>query len=67
MIAGSVITFLITIAASYFMNTNFPYFFSIGGLILGIVVSCGTGILFGIFPARQAAMKSPMDALRSEQ
>ena len=66
-IAGSVITFLITIAASYFVNTNFPYFFSVGGLILGIVVSCGTGILFGIFPARQAAKKSPMEALRSEQ
>lgn len=63
---GSFITLLITIAASYFMNTQFPYFFSVGGLLLGIIVSCGTGILFGIFPARQAAMKSPMDALRSE-
>lgn len=65
-LGGLFVTFLVTIVASYFMNTNFPYFFSVSGMLMGIAVSCGTGILFGIFPARQAAKKSPMEALRSE-
>ncbi len=65
-LGGLIVTLLITIVASYFMNTNFPYFFSVSGMLMGIAVSCGTGILFGIFPARQAARKSPMEALRSE-
>jgi len=65
-IGGITITSLITIVASYFLKMHFPFFFSWGGLILGIVVSCGAGILFGIVPARKAAKKSPIEALRYE-
>ncbi|MDP2856068.1 MAG: ABC transporter permease [bacterium] len=65
-IAGLIVTSLITLVASYFLKTHFPLFFSFKGLILGIVVSCGTGILFGLFPARKAAQKSPIEALRYE-
>jgi putative ABC transport system permease protein len=65
-IAGLIVTSLITLAASYFLKTNFPLFFSFQGLILGLVVSCGIGIVFGLFPARRAAQKSPIEALRYE-
>jgi len=65
-IAGFVVTSLITLIASYFLKTHFPLFFSFQGLLLGIIVSCGTGVLFGIFPARKAAKKSPIEALRFE-
>lgn len=64
--SGTVITFLITFVASFITNINFPYSFSVTGTVLGILVSCGTGLLFGIFPAHQASKKSPMEALRYE-
>jgi putative ABC transport system permease protein len=65
-IGGVVITFLITAVAGIFLGTSFPYSFSGLGAILGILVSGGTGLLFGVFPARQASKKSPMEALRYE-
>lgn len=36
------------------------------GVILGLSVSAAIGIIFGYFPARRAAMLSPIDALRVE-
>ncbi len=63
---GALLTFLITLIGSYATNLNFPYFFSVQGSLLGLAVACGTGIIFGIFPARTAAKKSPMEALHYE-
>ncbi len=65
-VCGSAITFIGVLAASYATGMHFPFVFSILGACLGIIVSCGTGIVFGIFPARNAARKSPIEALRDE-
>jgi putative ABC transport system permease protein len=63
--AGVVLTYGATVAVQRFAEINFPFSFSVNGIILGIVVSTGIGLIFGIFPARHAARKQPVEALRS--
>jgi len=63
--AGVVLTYGATVAVQRFAEINFPFSFSVNGMILGIVVSTGIGLIFGIFPARHAARKQPVEALRS--
>lgn len=65
-IGGTVLTFLMTLAVQKFAGINFPFVFSVGGAVLGVSVSSAIGLLFGIFPARAAAKKSPIEALRYE-
>ncbi len=65
-VGGSITTYLLVIVASYSTNLSFPFIFSGLGVVLGLVVSCGTGIIFGIFPAHRASKKSPMEALHYE-
>ena len=42
------------------------FIFPISGALLGIGVSVSIGLVFGIYPARQAAKKNPIEALRFE-
>ena len=65
-LGGLMITGLATVVASLATGVEFPFIFSIMGAFMGIGVACGTGVVFGIFPARQAASKSPVEALHYE-
>lgn len=65
-IGGSLVTYVLILVASLVTGLTFPFIFSVTGIVLGIVVSCGTGIIFGIFPAYRASKKSPMEALHYE-
>jgi putative ABC transport system permease protein len=65
-LVGLLLTALVTVVGSLVAGTTFPFTFSVAGAVLGIVVSCGTGLVFGVFPARAAAKKSPIEALRYE-
>ena len=60
------------VAATYVGITTFnpslgwSFAFPISSVILGLLVSGIAGIVFGIYPARQAGKKNPIDALRYE-
>lgn len=48
------------------LNTDFPMILSVGSVFLGLLSSIFIGIIFGFFPARNAANLSPITALSKE-
>ncbi len=65
-LAGTSLSFLITLIANKFYAVGFVFSFPYFGALLGVGVSSAIGFIFGIMPARQAAQKSPIEALRYE-
>ncbi len=63
---GGVLSFLVALGLSKFANLNWDFVFPISSAVLGVGVAGAVGLFFGIFPARQAAKKSPIEALRYE-
>jgi putative ABC transport system permease protein len=63
---GTAFSYGSSLALSHFVGSPWPFTFPLNAALLGIAVSAGVGLLFGIYPARQAAKKSPIEALRYE-
>ncbi len=47
-------------------STGWVFAFPISAVVLGLAVSGVSGVAFGIYPARKAGKKNPIDALRYE-
>lgn len=65
-ILGSILALIVSVVLSKGLGVSWEYIFPWGGAALGISVSTFIGLVFGIFPARSASRKSPMEALRYE-
>jgi putative ABC transport system permease protein len=65
---GGILGLIIGEGMSFLINTfsPLPAFIPIWAVILGLVVSVGVGIVFGLYPAWKASKLNPIDALRYE-
>jgi putative ABC transport system permease protein len=57
---------LVSVVAQSRFNLAWPFQLPVDAILLGVGVAIGVGILFGIYPARKAAKKDPIEALRYE-
>ncbi|MCX6786296.1 MAG: ABC transporter permease [Candidatus Kaiserbacteria bacterium] len=63
---GAVIVGAIYFVLSTFFSIGWIFAFPISAVLLALFVSTLSGLAFGIYPARQAARKNPIDSLRYE-
>ncbi len=63
---GAVLSFIMSFILTHFLAIKWGFAFPITGALLGFGVSAMIGLIFGIYPARQASLKSPIEALRYE-
>ncbi|MBI5912947.1 ABC transporter permease [Candidatus Azambacteria bacterium] len=63
---GAVLSFITAIVLSNVIAMEWKFTFPISAALLGVGVSAAVGLVFGLYPARQASRKSPIEALRYE-
>lgn len=63
---GTILSYVISIILSHFAGLAWAFSFPVGATLLGIGVSGAIGLVFGLYPARKASQKSPIEALRYE-
>ncbi len=63
---GLLVSYAAALAISNFAGLSWAFVFPWDAIVIGLVVSTGVGLVFGIYPARKASKKSPIEALRYE-
>lgn len=61
-----ILSFIITFILNTQYNLNWPFFLPIGAIMLGVGMATTIGLIFGIYPAKKAASKDPIESLRHE-
>jgi len=65
-ILGAGLSFATALILSKVVGLSWQFTFPVEAAVLGFGVSAAIGLVFGLYPARQAAIKNPIDALRYE-
>lgn len=63
---GTFLSWAISTGITRFTEIAWSFSFPVSAALLGIGVSGAIGLIFGLYPARSAAQKSPIEALRYE-
>lgn len=63
---GIFLSLVASLILSKFLALEWSFSFPVSAMLLGIGVSTLIGLIFGLYPARQASKKSPIEALRYE-
>ena len=63
---GAFLAFVTSLILSKVVSQNWVFSFPIDAALTGLAVSSLVGLVFGFYPARQAAKKNPIEALRYE-
>jgi len=65
-ILGVLLSLLVSIVITKFYGFDWEFVFPVSAALLGVGMSAFVGLVFGIYPARKASRKSPIEALRYE-
>lgn len=65
-ILGALFSLATSLILGRYLGLIWRFTFPVSAVILGISVSTLVGLVFGIYPARKASLKSPIEALRYE-
>ena len=65
-ILGAILVTIVWIGVTHLSTLAWTFALPPSAIIIAVLVSTISGLVFGIYPARQAAKKSPIDSLRYE-
>ncbi|MDP2630036.1 MAG: ABC transporter permease [Candidatus Uhrbacteria bacterium] len=65
-VGAGIVGLVYLVLTTFFSSIGWVFAFPLSAVLLGLGVSTVAGLAFGIYPARQAGKKNPIDALRYE-